>query len=44
MDLPLYGKVFAFGVGLAGFSFGICQIVDAVSVIIRIIRDMRRTK
>ena len=42
MDLPLYEKVFALGIGLAGVGFGLSQIVDAVSKIVRIIRGVRQ--
>lgn len=30
-DLPLYGQVFAYGLGLAGIGFGLKQIVSAIS-------------
>ena len=42
MDLPLYGQIFAYGIGLAGVGFGLRQIVAAVSEIVRIIRGVRQ--
>lgn len=33
-DLPLYGRLFAYGVGLAGIGFGLKQIVGAITQVI----------
>lgn len=34
-DLPLYGQLFAYGIGLAGFGFGLKQIVSALDLVRR---------
>ena len=33
-DLPLYGQLFAYGIGLAGIGIGLKQIVGAISQIL----------
>ena len=37
-DLPLYGQVFAYGIGLAGLGFGFRQLIAALAELIRLLR------
>lgn len=37
-DLPLYGQVFAYGLGLAGIGIGLKQIVAALSQFLDLFR------
>ena len=37
-DLPIYGQVFAYGLGLAGVGFGLKQIVSAIKLLLEIFK------
>lgn len=40
-DLPLYGQIFAYGIGLAGIGFGLKQIVGAIGQLQEILKRWR---
>lgn len=40
-DLPLYGQLFAYGIGLAGIGIGLKQIVGAISQILEWFRKCK---
>lgn len=37
-DLPLYGQVFAYGIGLAGLGFGCRQLIAALAELLKLLR------
>ena len=37
-DLPLYGQVFAYGIGFAGLGFGCRQLIATLAELIRLLR------
>lgn len=34
-DLPVYGQLLAYGIGMAGIGFGLRQIISAIDTIVR---------
>ena len=37
-DLPIYGQILAYGIGLGGIGFGLKQIVSSVALLIELFR------